>query len=328
MQMACSSERHVHVWSERYFAATRAQDQGKHDEARGHYEQLLTHAPDESSRRMIRYQLALMLEDEEREQEALEAYAAIHSEAIYDEYGARALYRAARLHHARGEQPKSVEMYHALLASYGEWVASEHAVSLLTSHYRAQGGARTALEALLEHRSDVSGKSVEGAYLMRVAKLHVELEHYAEAIVAYEQVLEAKHLDVLWDDALWEKAQVHRTQAQWERALEVLEVLATSFQETSWFIGDYTSEHADQARYEMGRIYLEELNRPDEAVTQYERFLEDFDSNRLRDDAAWMRLKALRLAGETRRYERGVERFTEDYPESRYARRLAQGERP
>ena len=54
----------------------------------------------------------------------------------------------------------------------------------------------------------------------------------------------------------------------------------------------------------------------------------DFEYNKLRDDVAWLRLRALREAGEVRAYERGLERFVKDYPESRYQRKLKEGVKP
>lgn len=328
VMVACSSTRHEHVWNERYIVATRAQDLGDRDAARDHYAQLLEHAPDDSSQRLILYQLALMLEQEQRTDEALTAYRDIYEVDISDEQGSRALYRAAGLHAQRSGEVAALPMYHDLLVRYGDWVAAEHAVGKLVVYHTAQHGVDAAIEALLTHRSDVRGKSVEGDYLMRLAQLQQESGDMEVAVATYAEVLAATHLQVWWDDALWERAELYQRAQAWRDALTTLEQLATTFQETSYFIGDYSSEHADQARYEMGRIYLEELGEPDEAVAQFDQFLKDFEHNRLRDDVAWMRLGALRSAGKSKRYDRELKRFMKDFPESRYVRRLNEGELP
>jgi tetratricopeptide (TPR) repeat protein len=328
VMVACSSTRHVHVWNERYIVAARAQDQGDREAARGHYAQLLEHAPDDASRRLILYQLALMLEQEQRTDEALTAYRDIYDADISDEQGSRALYRAAQLIARSSGEVTALPMYHDLIVRYGDWVAAEHAVGKLVTYHTTQQGVEAALKALLTHKGDVRGKSVEGDYLMQLAHLYQQSGDLPAAQSTYAEVLAATHLQVWWDDALWERAELYQSVQAWRDALTTLEQLATTFQETSYFIGDYSSEHADQARYEMGRIYLEELGEPDEAVAQFDQFLKDFEHNRLRDDVAWMRLGALRSAGKSKRYDRELKRFMKDFPESRYVRRLNQGELP
>ena len=328
LMSACSSTRHVHVWNERYAVAARAHDRGELEVARGHYDELLAHAPDDASRRLIAYRLALMLEEQGSELEALAAYRDIYESEVSEEYVARALYRASRLVARRDGAPAAQPMYHELLERHGDWVVAEHAVAWIASHEREQGGSQAALDALLVHREHVRGKSVEGDYLMEVAKLYESVGRRAETVTTYGEVLGAMHLEVWWDDALWELSELYQREGAWVTSIGVLEDLATEYQEDSYFIGDYSSEHADNARYEMGRIYLEELDQPEEAVAQFDQFLKDFKTNRLRDDAAWMRLRALKRAGDTRRYEKELKQFSKDFPESRYVRRLNEGELP
>ena len=325
---ACRSTTHGHIWEERYLVAARAHDRGEYDIARAHYEQLAQHAPDQEHARLISYRLGLMHQDRGQIAEALASYRALYEAPIADEHGARAMWRAVQLlDELPGRDQEAEALYGELLERFGDWVAAEHAVSILSKRAKARGGPQLALAELERYREGLEGKSALGAYLLEVASLWEQNQSPQRALQAYDEILARPGLKALWDDALWEQARLHRLSASWPEAIAKLERLATEFQETSWFIGDYSSEHADEARMELGRIYLEELHEPREAIAQFERFLRDFEHNKLRDDAAWGRLEALKQAGETRAYAKGLKRFVRDYPESRYVRHIVETER-
>ncbi len=325
---SCSSMRHEHIWEERYIVAARAQDTGNFDEAAMHFEQLEKHAPDEKRKRLIDYHHARMLEQQDREQEALVAYQDVYDVDFSDEPGANAMYRAANLHRSLGDVTLAIKLYNRLIEQHGKWVVSEHALAFLEEHYAQTLSSAQMEQKLVEYLVYTEGTPLQGYVFFRIAALQEKRTQYTEALETYDKILAQEHLQVLWDDALWEKANLLDEQANWEGALVAYERLATKFQEESWFVGDYSSEHADQARMRRGTIYLDELGLPKRAVREFDVFLSDFEYNKLRDDVAWLRLRALREAGEVRAYERGLERFVKDYPESRYQRKLKEGVKP
>lgn len=323
---ACSSKQHQHVWEERYIVATQAQDQGDFEAAEAHYTQLVKHAPDEERRAAAAFKQATLFEERGEFERALEAYEALYSSEIDPqseaaEYQARAIYRAARLQQDRfGDEARAEALFIDLLRHHGKWVAAEHALALLERRYVAQMGEEGARDQLSSYLQESQGTPLYGHILFTLARLSGS--DHERAIAYYDQVLEHEVNASLWDDALWEKGARQVKMRDWDAALATYERLATAFQEESWFIGDYTSEHADDARLERGRIYLEELGQPLKAVEEYERFLSDFEYNRSRDDAAWMRLQALKAANASELYEEGVRQFVESYPESRYVRQI------
>ena len=324
----CSSKRHQHVWEERYIVAMKAQDRGELEEAEAHYAQLIAYAPDAEHRAAAEFKRATLLEGRGAYEEALTAYASLYSaEDIKGEgreYQARAIYRAARLLLDQvGDEARGEALLTDLLKHHGEWVAAEHALALLRMRYTTRLGGEGARDALEVYLEENEGKPLHGHILFALAELSGE--DHARAMSYYQRVLEGRASSALWDDALWEIGAHQARLRDWSAALATYERLATDFQEESWFIGDYTSEHADAARLERARIYLQELGEPMLAVKEYERFLRDFEENRLRDDAAWMRLEALRAANATALYQEGVRAFLEEYPESRHVRQLKGG---
>lgn len=324
---ACRSTQHDHVWEERYIVAMRAQDRGEFEEARVHYEQLVAHAPDAERQAAAEFKYATMLEEKGEFEQALSAYEGLYGaqgareQEEGGEYRARAKYRAARLLLDRlADEARAEQLLIELVRHDGAWVASEHALAILTRRHVAELGEEGAIDALTPYLEESAGTPLHGHLLFTLASLTGEDD--ARAVGYYERVLEEEASASLWDDALWEIGARQGKMEDWRGALATYERLATAFQEESWFIGDYTSEHADDARLERGRIFLEELGEPMKAVEEYERFLRDFTSNRSRDDAAWMRLRALKEANAEALYERGAREFIEAFPESRYVRQL------
>lgn len=326
--LACSAKRFPEVWSARYIEAAREQDRQNYDAAREHYDQLLKHAPTSEKRRLILYRMALMDQERELLEEALAGYELIWQEEVKDEYGARAMRRALELRAHFGATPEQQRQQQVqMLERYPNSVAAEHAIRSLRKDYRRTGESEWMVTWLDEVATKYAGEDLEDFALFERARvLEQDLGDDARALEAYERVIALAQDGKLADDAIWLTAQVHIRHERWREALVYLDRLVAEHHEKSWFIGDYNSEFADEARYESGRIYAEELEDDEAAIAQYEKFIEEFPHSLLRDDAAWEIVRARKRSGQG--YERALERFVSDYPESRYTRRLSQGEVP
>lgn len=318
---ACSSKRFEFIWSDRYIEAARLHDQDRYEEASAHYDQLLKHAPDEDKKRLIQYRMALMQEDQGDVDGALESYRAIWEDERADEYGSRAMRASLRIYRSRGDKQRARELNLAIVDKYPEAIAAEHALRDIRKWYRQEGRAAEMAEYLLETSKTHKGTEIEDfALMMRGEVFEEDLSMDAEAIQAYEKVITLAYQGKLADDAIWRIAQIHIRNKRWPDALEYLDRLVAEHHAKSWFIGDYNSEFADEARLESGRIYLEELEDYDAAIEQFEKFINEFPNSRLKDDAAWEVVKAIKLKGNDSDHRDAMERFIADYPESRYVR--------
>ncbi len=330
---ACSSKRFEFIWSDRYIEAARLHDQERYDEASEHYAQLLEHAPDEDKKRLIQYRMALMQEQQGDVDAALKSYADIYDDERADEYGSRAMRASILIYQERGDQSRAREMTMALVDKYPESIAAEHALRDIRKWHREEGREDKMAEYLLETSKTHAGTEIEDfALMMRGEVFEEDLSQDEQAIQAYEKVIELAYQGKLADDAIWRIAQIHIRNKRWEPALEYLDRLVAEHHEKSWFIGDYNSEFADEARLESGRIYLEELEDYDAAIAQFEKFIVEFPNSRLKDDAAWEVVKATELKGNAAATREAMEDFIKDYPESRYVRvarsRLGSGDAP
>lgn len=319
---ACSSHRFIHVWNDRYVVARRAQDEGKLDEAQRHYDQLLKHAPNEEARRLIKVSLADLALGRGKVDEAYDAYTQVWQSTQHtDEHGARSLYQCVLIMSAhRGRPDEAMRLRRLLMARFAEYIWAERAMEEVRDHLRARGEFKALDAELAALYPKVKTTALADNLLFERALLaERDLKDDAEALKRLMAVYDHDPEGPLADDAIWERARIFTRQQDWPRAITALSRLARD-RETSWFIGTYDSEYADEARLELGRIYADRLRRYPDAIKQLEAFIKEFPDSLLRDDAAWEIVRVRGLMGERKAYDEALRAFAEAYPESRYAR--------
>lgn len=319
---ACSSHRFVHVWNDRYVVARRAQDEGKLDEAQRHYDQLLKHAPSAEGRRLIELSLADLALDRGKVDEAYARYTRLWQDTQHaDAHGARALYQCVLIMSTiRSREDEAMRLRRLLMARFAEYIWAERAMEEVRDHMIARGEIKALDAELAALYPNVKASALADNLLFERALLaERHLKDDAEALKRLMAVYDHDPEGPLADDAIWERARIYTRQQDWPRALEALSRLARD-QETSWFIGTYDSEYADEARLEMGRIYADRLRRYPDAIKQLEAFIREFPDSLLCDDAAWELVRVRGLTGERKAYDEALRAFAKTYPESRYAR--------
>ena len=314
--LGCSNLRPEHIWDDRYIEATARHDEGAYEAASAHYAQLLKHAPDEDAARLIRYRQALLAQDTGRKEQALKAYRALYEADVVDEHGARALSKASDL---VTQQDQRAQLKQRLAARYPQTIDAEHALEWLRHWARQQGTSEQYLSWLRQLQPKFKGSDLEDhALFTQALVLEEDLKRPDDALAQYKAVYDSDPQGSLADDALWRMASAYEALGKWKSALVWLERVSQD-NETSWFIGTYASEFADDARLRMGWIYKNKLKDYDRAAKQYRVFLEEFPDSRLADDAAWQLVELKRLSG-AEDYARARAQFLKSYPHSRFAR--------
>jgi tetratricopeptide (TPR) repeat protein len=319
--VGCSSGSFVHVWEDRYQVARAQQDRGELGEARGHYAQLLKHAPDDERRRLIELELALLLLDEGREAEALAALDKIWEAKQRDAHGARAMWEAAELRQRAGEVERGSAMREALITRYPGHVWADLAMFELRREYVAAGRGEELCAKLTAMLPAVRGSGMSTQLLFARAEVERDaLEAPERALATFLEVATLDPGGSLADDAVWERAEIYRAGARWKEAVAELGKLADPA-ESSWFVGSYDLEYSDQARLDRGVILLEHMDDWRGARREFERFLSDYEDSLLRDDAAWGIVRATWAGEGEQAGKQAMGKFVEAYPESRYVRR-------
>ncbi len=317
---ACTGRAFIHDWNERYIQAARAHDEGRLDDAEGHYVQLLKHAPDDETRRLAMLRLARLAEDRGRVDEARSAYRALYAADPADLHGAHAMYREVELtFEADGDFDAALELCRALIARYPDYLPAEHCVDDVERYHRTAENL-PALARELESMATALADTELGDFLLyRLGRLYAEeMDRPDDAVAVFDRLYELDPVGPLYDDALWYAAQVRVEQERWQDALGYYQRLLDA-REESWWIGSYDSEWVDDARFSRGRIYFERLEDYDRAAQEFAAYVDEFEDNLEQDDAAWWRVHALRRGGGD--WKGAARELIERFPESRFAPR-------
>jgi tetratricopeptide (TPR) repeat protein len=154
------------------------------------------------------------------------------------------------------------------------------------------------------------------------ARAYLDLERPADALRVFESVWPTLGESVWWDDIAIIRADAFHKAGNADKALEVLQIFIDR-RETSFFIGSYESIFFDEALMMRGKI-LNSVGKSQEARGAYLQLISTAPGSRLCDDAAY---QAALLAKGTRKSEE-LQRFLEDYPESRWARKARAAMKP
>jgi tetratricopeptide (TPR) repeat protein len=326
---ACGKDRLVYRWNEEVLAAGKIYDRGEYSEAEARYLELLESAPNDESRRYVLNELGRVSERRSDWERALGYYERVWKQPHDDEAGARALYRSGHIFVRHlGDAERGLDLMRQTIVRFGASVAAEVSVRELKAHYlerRDFDGLEREFTGLYEQTGD---EPIADNLLFELAlALEEEADQPRRALPHYRTVYEDLPEHGLADDALWQAAMIHQRHQSWETTVDLLSRLADDVQ-TSWFVGNYNSPWTSKARFELGMIHLLHLEDYPEAIAHFERFLSDFPTSILADDAAWHIVQLHRLKGDRSAYLSGLEDFVKDHPESRYVRqareRLAQ----
>jgi outer membrane protein assembly factor BamD (BamD/ComL family) len=321
LQLGCSSNKPVHRWNDRVIEAGGVADDGDYAEARARYERLAKTAPGDEERRYVLVELGRLAEDQGEFDDALDYYERVWSQERDDEYGGEAMYRTALIqerHLNRAETSRQTRR--RTIYSYPKSVSAEFAVRDLADHYLRRGALDQMGADFAKMYERVEGEPIGDNIMFELGRA---LEHSGDrddaALAAYREVVRSYNDDSLADDALWQMSKIYRRHQMWQPALQALELCAAKM-EVSWFIGDYNSPWANDARFQLGVINLLFLDRYDTAVGHFEQYLDDFPTSLFADDAAWHIIEAKRLSGDRQDYRDAMRAFIDDFPESRHVR--------
>lgn len=317
----CGREASRYRWERHLLDVDRQADHGAWDEAAARYADLQPDAPNDHFKRYIDLRLAWIAEQRGDLPDAVTRYQAIWSDPARDEFTGQALFRAAAiLYRDPARQQDALDAWTRLLSALPESPAADKALYAIEDHHRRLPDL-PALLAFVEDRYKLLKDTPMGDNLLALrARLLLELDDPQGAEATWHHLLKHHADSTLTDNARWSLADLYAQQQRWDEALTQLRFL-TEDQDTSWYVGDYNSSYVDDARYKMGLIFLEDLQRWDDAIEQFTRFYTEFDTSLLRDDARWNVIQAQLGRGDGAAAARTCDALAEAEPESRWVRR-------
>lgn len=169
---------------------------------------------------------------------------------------------------------------------------------------------------------DPKGTQIVATVALERARAYLELEQPANALRVFESVWPALSESVWWDDVAMVRADAFYKIGDADKALEILELFIER-RESSFFVGSYESIFFDEALM-MRATILRSTGKRQQARRAYLQLISAAPDSRLCDDAAYQ--AALLVQGPRKITE--LQRFLENYPESRWAREARAAVKP
>lgn len=286
-------------------------------------EQILEHlartAPDDEKRRDAQFDRARMALKRDDPETARQRFRALIDERDDDNVASRSMYELGRIAAEHDEDDARARrlLTDTVLQTF-PWAGSELALDALIRLERDRNRHESLVDALAdmaeqtdEHRLAAQLHYERGAVLLE------DLGRDNDALDAFRSAFDRCAECASTDQGLYRMATIYIRRQQFDPAVDVLETVAAR-DDTSAFVGTYTSLRASDARYRLGRIELVYRQNYEAATRHFEAYLDRFGNNPDADRVAWYLVDIQRLDGTDQSYREALEQFIRDYPESRY----------
>ena len=237
--------------------------------------------------------------------------------------GARSLYRAACIRKDRlKETDKALVLFKQVVDLYPDKVAADDALIHIVRIYRARNRLPQLVLYLKSRFHRHRNRDVADNLLYVAAQVYEKhVGDYKSAVFLYEQIVKERPDGPLVDDANFHAAALYRKLGKPMRAIVCYQrILSTKAD--AWVVGSWNSVFLDNAQFQTGMIYLEDLRDLSKAVATFRRLVNDFPSSTLRDDALWwIALTELRR-GRIKAAVKAHAELKRMFPDSRFAKEL------
>jgi TolA-binding protein len=313
-------------WEQRLLAADRSFDQGDLEAAQAEYSLLVDQTRRSSDLRYLAFQQAWILEKTGAGARALRAYEAMWITGERDEYAARAVYRAGRvLLDQFGDRAGARRVWERLVRSRPDRAVADRAILDLLQMHDEEGDLPGAFELLDRLYASIRHTNLADNLLYELAARLREAGHRNAAELAYRRMLERHPGTGLSDDARWHLAELLVERGQLHPALIQLKLL-TEDRDSSWQVGIYESNLADDARFWRG-VLLYRHGESERAEEEFRRLYSEFPESILRDDARFNVAVCRHDRGDISGALEACDDLRDAEPESRWASRCDESAR-
>jgi tetratricopeptide (TPR) repeat protein len=322
--VGCVPPRASDDYVEAYVAASRLERENHPVQAAERFGKAAELAERPRTRWQAAYQQARQLEVAGERQTASKLYLEIAEADPGSEMASRCLYYAGRMAFEDGDVEAGLGLMRRVLHEYHEKGLAPQAVRRSVQQLRDRQGPEAAIAFLAEEEEKLRGTDVGDAILYHWARLEKDRGNWRKALERYERMVELYPYphSGLYDDALYEAAELADEHGEPQRALRYLEALV-AWREDSIPTGSYYTIWTDDAQLLIGKIYLERLADPAGAARAFEE-LATFPDSTLADDGLWWASKAYLAQGDTRRACAKLRAILEGFPYSNQQRQTRQ----
>jgi tetratricopeptide (TPR) repeat protein len=230
---------------------------------------------------------------------------------------ARALHEAALLRLHLGQDARAYDLFWKVILNWPDETPAEDALRVVVRDGRRRD-PKTLDRVLGELYERLGDTEIADNLLYARADLRLhELGDPQGALDLLDRLVERYPKAALYDDALWEGANLARTLKDPKGAVRRLrQLLAT--RERAFIVGSYHSIWLDDAQLLVGVILRDDLADPRAALPELERLPDDYPDSTLRDDALWEVAVTRAQLGDTAGACAALAKLARRYPDSKH----------
>jgi tetratricopeptide (TPR) repeat protein len=279
---------------------------------------------DQRDCRTIRLRIAETLLQLRRDREAVQSYLALRAWTRDPQTAARASARAAEL---LERDPRTVtaalRLCRETILAFPAEVPAEDCLRRIVFFHKTHRRDGELAGLLLDLFRKLQQTLIGDNLLFEAAAIYERHGRSAEALALYDQLVSSYPHSPLYDDSLWQAAQILEARKDWNGALRrYYKLLAT--RREALLVGSYNSVYLDNAQLRVGILRLDQLNDPQGALSALELLRDDFPTSLLRDDAQFWIAQVHRRTGNRTAACQDLQRLLRDFPDGNQARKARQ----
>ncbi len=235
--------------------------------------------------------------------------------------GARALFRAGSLLADRlGKANRAETLWRKVIIRYPDTVAAQDALSRLLARFFDRFSPKQILNFLADLTRKLPGTALAPHVAWEAARIcRSSLSDPACAFSWCRRTWKAAPRGSLADDALICAARQARAMGK-PRVAQVWYRRLLGTREDAVIVGSYHSEWLDDALFELGILYLDNLRDTKRAIETFKTLKRSYPSSILRDDAQWWICLARLRQGRRAKAMACWHRLVSEFPSSRFVR--------
>lgn len=324
--LGCLRDPGVVAWEAELVRAERLIRHGEAAQALPVVQRLRAAAPTDAYRYEAAERVADCLVALGRADEAGLLYLDLAREAEDRELTARLLFRAARVaYDDPATQEDGLALLVRLVEQHPDTVGGLRALQYVAEHFGGTSEGRDWLLAFYRSRFDLLRDSpLADNLLFRAAEILADRgtpEDDRAALALLSDLIVAYPRAGLWDDALWESANLQHRLGLYRDEVDTLTTLVRT-REKPMFFGNYETRYYHRGQYRIAQLQRDALEDRDAAIAAFEVFVAEYKFSGFWDDALYQLAELYLQAGRREDAAAVADRLTRERPESRWAGRV------
>lgn len=319
----CGTPYSAWTFHEERRAADKLADEERYDEAIEAYTVLSEKADTQQDLQYLQYRSAFMLEQKGDAQGALQAYEKIYTRPVYayNEYGARTMYRSGRVYRDQLDDPETAyETWLATIRAYPNTFFAEDALDELKRYHRKADSYDEFIELLSSLYVELQYSEIADNLMYEAAKLLDD-----EFSRCHDAIELYTMMQTTFPRSGFVDDAIWRTALCYRRHDEVDKEVAvlSAFvdgREAAIIIGDYDYDQYGPALQRLAEIE-EDRGELLNAIRGYRRFQTTFPLSLDNDDLSFKIIELYDELGDAKSMRRYLDEMKKLWPESRYISR-------